>query len=296
MAQRDSVLERIVQVIFLNGDWMPIEEAKVSVLDRGFIYGDGVYEYVPVINGRPYRLEAHLNRLNYSCSEIGLRNPYSHAEWTALVNQIVAKNGTHDQAVYWQITRGVAKRDHSFPVGVTPTVFMMSNPLPKLTQVQIDNGVPCYTLPDTRWHRCHIKSISLLGNVLAKQHATELGGAEGVMLRDGMLTEASSSNVFCVFGDTIVSAPKDNFILGGITLDAVSELAKKAGIKIEVRPVPEAEMWACDEMWLSSSSKGVLAITTLDDKPIGNAAHKGKPGPVFKKMFALVQADLFGAH
>ena len=283
-------------MIFLNGEWMPIEEAKVSVLDRGFIYGDGVYEYVPVINGKPYRLEGHLNRLNNSCKEIGLKNPYSHAEWTELVKQIVEKNGTHDQGVYWQITRGVAKRDHSFPVGVEPTVFMMSNPLPKLTQEQIDNGVPCYTFPDTRWHRCHIKSISLLGNVLAKQHASEQGGAEVVMLRDGFLTEAAASNVFCVFADTIVSAPKDHHILGGITLDAVFDLAKKAGMKIEVRPVAEAEMWACDEMWLSSSSKGVLAITTLDDKPIGNAAHKGKPGPVFKKMFALVQADLFGTH
>jgi D-alanine transaminase len=283
-------------MIFLNGDWMPIEEAKVSVLDRGFIYGDGVYEYVPVINGRPYRLDGHLKRLEFSCKEIGLTNPYSMAEWTALVTEICERNGPHDQAVYWQVTRGVAKRDHSFPVGVTPTVFMMSNPLPKLTQAQIDDGVPCHTLPDTRWHRCHIKSISLLGNVLARQHATELGGAEVVMLRDGFLTEASSSNVFCVFGDRIVSAPKDHHILGGITLDAVSELAKKAGMTLEVRPVPEAEMWACDEMWLSSSSKGVLAITTLDGKPMGNPAHKGKPGPMFKKMFALVQADLFGTH
>ena len=283
-------------MIFLNGAWMPVEEAKVSVLDRGFIYGDGVYEYVPVINGKPYRLEGHLNRLSNSCKEIGLKNPYSHAEWAALVDQIVEKNGAHDQGVYWQITRGVAKRDHSFPVGVEPTVFMMSNPLPKLTQAQIDNGVPCYTFPDTRWHRCHIKSISLLGNVLAKQYATEHGGAEVVMLRDGVLTEAAASNVFCVFGDTIVSALKDHHILVGITLDAVSELAKKAGMKLEVRPVKEAEMWAADEMWLSSSSKGVLAITTLDDKPIGNPTHVGKPGPMFKKMFALVQADLFGTH
>jgi D-alanine transaminase len=294
MAHGRVVVERNFLMIFLNGAWMPIEEAKVSVLDRGFIYGDGVYEYVPVINGKPYRLEQHLIRLDNSCKEIGLKNPYTNAEWSNLVREIVAKNGAHDQGVYWQITRGVAKRDHSFPVGVEPTVFMMSNPLPKLTQEQIDNGVPCYTFPDTRWHRCHIKSISLLGNVLAKQHASEQGGAEVVMLRDGFLTEAAASNVFCVFGDTIVSAPKDHHILGGITLDAVVDHAAIAGMKLEVRPVSEAEMWAADEMWLSSSSKGVLAITTLDDKPIGNAAHRGKPGPVFKKMFALVQADLYG--
>lgn len=282
-------------MIFLNGEWMPVEDAKISVLDRGFIFGDGVYEYVPVINGRPYRLDGHLTRLDNSCKEIGLKNPYSNAQWTELVLEAARRNGPGDQGVYWQITRGVAKRDHSFPKDVEPTVFMMSNPLPKLTQEQIDNGVPCYTFPDKRWHRCHIKSISLLGNVLAKQHATEHGGAEVVMIRDGFMTEASASNVFCVFGDTIVSPPKDNHILGGITLDGVFDLAKKHGLKLEVRPVSEAEMWAADELWLSSSSKGVLAITALDDKAVGNAAHKGKPGPMFKKMFALMQADMRGA-
>jgi D-alanine transaminase len=279
-------------MIFLNGEWMPIEDAKVSVLDRGFIYGDGVYEYVPVIKRKPYRLLPHLKRLDNSCKEIGLKNPYSIDEWTKIIHEMIAKQSFDDQGVYWQVTRGVAKRDHTFPKDTAPTVFMMSNPLPKLTQEQIDNGVKCYTYPDLRWHRCHIKSISLLGNVLARQHSAEAGGVECVMIRDGFMTEASSSNVFCVFGDTIVSPPKDNHILGGITLDGVMELAQKSGFKLVVRPVPEAEMWKADEMWLSSSSKGVLAITSLDDKPIGNALHLGKPGPMFKKMFAVMQADM----
>jgi D-alanine transaminase len=279
-------------MIFLNGDWMPIEDAKISVLDRGFIYGDGVYEYVPVINRKPYRMLPHLTRLDNSCREIGLKNPYSPQQWTDIITQIIAKQTFDDQGVYWQVTRGVAKRDHTFPKDVEPTVFMMSNPLPKLTQAQIDEGVACYTYPDLRWHRCHIKSISLLGNVLARQHSFEQGGVECVMIRDGFMTEASASNVFCVFGDTIVSPPKDNHILGGITLDGVMDLATQSNLKLVVRPVSEAEMWTADEMWLSSSSKGVVAITSLDDKQVGNALHKGKPGPMFKKMFAIMQADM----
>ena len=283
------------QVVFLNGEWLPITQAKVSVLDRGFVFGDGVYEYVPVIDGRPYRLAGHLARLANSCREIGLRNPYDDVRWRELVLEAARRNGPGDKGVYWQVTRGVAKRDHAFPSADTePTVFMMANPLPKLTDEQIEHGVACYTFPDSRWHRCHIKSISLLGNVLARQHASEHGGVEAVMLRDGYLTEASASNVFCVFGDTIVSPPKDNLILGGITLDGVVELAQRHGLKFDTRPVSEADMWRSDEMWLSSSSKGVLAITSLDDKPIGNAAHRGEPGPIFRRMFALMQADMHG--
>jgi D-alanine transaminase len=286
------VVEIDIQMIFLNGSWMPIEDAKISVLDRGFIYGDGVYELVPVIKRKPYRMLQHLKRLDNSCREIGLKNPYSIDEWSDLIRQMIAKQAFDDQGVYWQITRGVAKRDHRFPDNIEPTVFMMSNPLPKLTQAQIDHGVKCYTYPDLRWQRCQIKSISLLGNVLARQHAAEHDGIESVMIRDGFMTEASASNVFCVFGDTIVSPPKDNHILGGVTLDGVMELAVKNNMKLVVRPIPEAEMWKADEMWLSSSTKGVLAITSLDDKPVGNALHLGQPGPMFKKMFAIVQADM----
>ncbi|MFN3628611.1 MAG: D-amino acid aminotransferase [Casimicrobiaceae bacterium] len=281
-------------MIYLNGDWLPIEEAKVSVLDRGFIFGDGVYEYVPVIRGRPYRLEGHLARLANSCREIGLKNPYSDARWAELVHEIVRRNGPHDQGVYWQVTRGVAKRDHAFPKDAEPTVFMMSNPLPQPTPEQVEAGVSCYTVPDTRWHRCHIKSISLLGNVLARQFAAERGGVEAIMLRDGYLSEASASNVFCVIDGTLVSPPKDHLILGGITLNGVWELAAAHDLPREMRRVSEAELRAADEIWLSSSSKGVLAVTRLDDAPVGHPAHRGRPGPLFRTMYAWMRADMYG--
>ncbi len=281
-------------MIYLNGDWLPIEEAKVSVLDRGFIFGDGVYEYVPVIRGRPYRLDGHLARLANSCREIGLKNPYSDARWTELVHEIARRNGPHDQGVYWQVTRGVARRDHAFPKDVEPTVFMMSNPLPQLTPAQVEDGVACYTVPDTRWHRCHIKSISLLGNVLARQFASERGGVEAIMLRDGHLSEASASNVFCVIDGRLVSPPKDHLMLGGITLDGVWELAAANGVPREMRRVSEVELRAADEIWLSSSSKGVVAVTRLDDVPVGHASHRGRPGPLFRRMYQWIWADMYG--
>jgi D-alanine transaminase len=275
-------------ICFLNGEFLPIGEAKVSVLDRGFVYGDGIYEYVPVINRKPYRMGPHLARLDRSCKEIGLTNPYTEAEWVQLILELIAKQDFADQAIYWQVTRGVAKRDHAFPKDTKPTVFMMSNPLPVTTPELLLNGVKAYTFEDIRWHRCDIKTISLLGNVLARQFSAERGGAEVVMIRDGFLSEASSSNLFIVKDGRIISPPKDNLILPGITLDAVFELAQRGNLPLDVRPVPEAEIWTADELWLSSSSKGVIAITQLDDKPIAD----GKPGPVFKKMRALFDADL----
>jgi D-alanine transaminase len=276
------------QIVFLNGEFMPIEDAKIPVLDRGFIYGDGIYEYVPVIKRKPYRMQGHLLRLDRSCKEIGLTNPYTEAQWGELIAQLVAKHPQDDQAIYFQVTRGVAKRDHAFPKGVAPTVFMMSNPLPHPTREQLDNGVRAYTFDDVRWHRCDIKSISLLGNVLAREFAASKGGAEVVMFRDGMLTEASSSNVFVVKNGRIISPPRDNLILPGITLDGVFDLSAKAGIPLDVRPVPAQQVWDADELWLSSSSKGITAITSLDDKPIGG----GKVGPVFKKLRPVFEADM----
>lgn len=275
-------------ICFLNGEFLPLSEAKISVLDRGFIFGDGVYEYVPVIKRRPYRLQGHLLRLERSCQAIGLTNPYSEAQWGEIITQLIAKHPQDDQAIYFQITRGVAKRDHAFPKGVAPTVFMMSNPLLHPTREQLENGVKAYTFEDVRWHRCDIKTISLLGNVLAREFAASKGGAEVVMFRNGMLTEASASNVFVVKNGRILSPPKDNHILPGITLDGVFDLSAKAGIPLEVRPVPAAQVWEADELWLSSSSKGILAITSLDDKPVGN----GKVGPLFKKMRPIFEADM----
>jgi Branched-chain amino acid aminotransferase/4-amino-4-deoxychorismate lyase len=247
-----------------------------------------------VIQGRPYRLPGHLQRLARSCQEIGLSNPYDDATWTALVEEIARRNGPHDQGVYWQVTRGVAKRDHAFPKDTPPTVFMMSNPLPRPTPEQVEQGVACVTAPDVRWHRCHIKSISLLGNVLARQYAVERDALETIMLRDGHLTEASACNVFCVLDGVLVSPPKNELMLGGITLDGVWELAERHGIARVMRPVTEAELRAADEIWLSSSSKGVLAVTLLDGQPVGAPAHRGRPGPLFERMYSLMQADMRG--
>ncbi len=276
------------QICYLNGKFLPMSEAHVPVLDRGFLFGDGVYEYVPIVNGKPYRLPQHLTRLARSCAEIGLTNPYSDAQWSEIISKLAAQQPTGDQAIYWQVTRGVAKRDHAFPKNVVPTVFMMSNPLPHPTQEQLRDGVKAYTFDDVRWQRCDIKTISLLGNVLARQHAAERGGAEVVMIRDGFLSEASSSNVFVVKDGRIISPPKDNQILPGVTLDGVFDLSQRGGIPLDVRPIPAAQIWDADELWLSSSSKGVIAITSLDDKPVAN----GKVGPVFKKMRALFDVDM----
>ena len=273
------------QIVYLNGKYLPIGEAHVSVLDRGFIYGDGVYELIPVYGGEPFRLAHHLARLQRSLDGIGLANPHTNAQWESIIRELVARHPFDDQGVYFQVTRGAAKRDHSFPKGVPPTVFMMSNPLPLPSREQVEHGVAVVTADDNRWHRCDLKTISLVGNVLMRQLATDAGAAETVMFRDGFLTEASASNVLVVIGGAIVVPPKDNHILPGITYDATMEFAREAGIPLTIRPVPKAEALAADELWLSSSTKEVIAITTVDGKPFAG----GKPGPVFRRMWAYFQ-------
>jgi D-alanine transaminase len=273
--------------VYLNGQFLPLEEAKVSVLDRGFIYGDGVYELVPVYGRRPYRLRQHLARLQRSLDGIRLANPHTDAEWEAIIAGLIGRMTFADQGVYLQVTRGAAKRDHAFPAGVAPTVFMMSNPLALPSREQIERGVAVVTAADERWLHCDLKTISLLGNVLARQLAVDAGATETVLFRNGYLTEASASNVLLVRDGVIVAPPKDNQILPGITYDVAFELAREGGLPIEVRPVPKDEALAADEMWLSSSTKEVLAVTSLDGRPFGG----GKPGPVFRKVHALFQAS-----
>ena len=273
--------------VYLNGQFVALEDAKISVLDRGFIYGDGVYELIPVYRRRPYRLRQHLARLQRSLDGIGLANPHSDAEWEAIIGTLIERMPFDDQGVYFQVTRGVAKRDHAFPVGVAATVFMMSNPLALPTREQVEGGVAVVTGVDERWLHCDLKTISLLGNVLARQRAVDAGATETVLFRNGYLTEASASNVLLVRDGVIVAPPKDNQILPGITYDATFELARQGGLPMEVRPVPKDEALAADEMWLSSSTKEVLAVTSLDGRPFGG----GKPGPLFKKVYALFQAS-----
>ncbi len=273
--------------VYLNGLFLPIAEAKVSVLDRGFIYGDGVYELVPVYGREPYRLRQHLARLQHSLDGIRLTNPHRDAEWESIIRELIARQPFDDQGVYFQVTRGAAKRDHAFPKDTSPTVFMMSNPLALPSRAQIENGVAVVTADDQRWLRCDLKTISLLGNVLARQLAVDHDAVETVLFRDGYLTEASASNVLIVKSGRIVAPPKDNLILPGITYDATWDLAREAGLPFEIRPVPRAEALDAEEMWLSSSTKEVLAVTTLDGKPFAS----GKPGPMYKEMYRLFQGS-----
>lgn len=271
--------------VFLNGRLLPIEQATVSVLDRGFIFGDGVYELVPVYSRVPFRLEEHLARLERSLGETRIRNPYSRAQWRAHIYALIDAQPFEDQGIYFQVTRGVAKRDHAFPENVEPTVFMMSNPLVNPQPAQVEKGASAVSAQDYRWLRCDIKSISLIGNCLLRQISAEAGGAETILFRDGKLTEASASNVFIVKRGVIQSPPKSNLILPGITYDVVVELARANGLPLEFKDIPEADVRAADELWVSSSSKEVLAIVELDGKRIGD----GHPGPVFRRMFQLYQ-------
>jgi D-alanine transaminase len=272
-------------MIYLNGEWMPIEQARIPVLDRGFIFGDGVYEVIPSYSGHPFRLREHLVRLQSSLDGVRIVNPYTHDQWDALVREIVSKNPWEDQGVYLQVTRGVAPRDHAFPKGVKPTVFMMSNPLVTPPQSLREQGVAAVTVTDNRWLRCDIKSVSLLANCLLRQAAVDAGAVESVLLREGMLTEGSASNIFVVKNGVIITPPKTNFILPGITYDVVIELARADRLPLEIRQVSEAEVRAADELWLTSSTKEVLPISTLDGKPVGS----GKPGPLAARMNQLYQ-------
>jgi D-alanine transaminase len=274
-----------VNPVFLNGKLLPIEQASVSVLDRGFIFGDGVYELVPVYSRVPFRLDEHLTRLERSLGEAKIRNPYTRAQWRSNIYQVIDAQTFDDQGVYFQVTRGVAKRDHAFPKSLEPTVFMMSNPLVSPPQAQVDKGGAAVSATDNRWLRCDIKSISLIGNCLLRQMSAEAGAVETILFRDGKLTEASASNVFIVKRGVIHSPPKSNLILPGITYDVVSELARANHLPIEFRDVAEAEVRAADEIWVTSSSKEVLAIVELDGKPVGD----GRPGPVFRRMHQLYQ-------
>jgi D-alanine transaminase len=273
------------EIVYLNGEFMPLESARIPVLDRGFIFGDGVYEVIPVYSRHPFRLPEHLRRLQHSLDSIRITNPMTDAEWTKLTAEIVARNTGDDQSVYLQVTRGVAKRDHAFPRDARPTVFMMSSPLVTPSREQVEGGVPAITATDFRWLKCDVKSVSLLGNCLLRQVAMDAGAVEVVLFREGYLTEASASNVFVVRKGVVLAPPKNHLVLPGITYDVVLELLAANGMAHEVREIPEQEVKTADEIWVTSSTKEVLAVTTLDAKPVGS----GKPGPVFRRVHQLYQ-------
>ncbi|MEW6562416.1 MAG: D-amino acid aminotransferase [Pseudomonadota bacterium] len=273
--------------VYLNGAFMPIEEARIPVLDRGFIFGDGVYEVIPVYSQRPFRLEEHLKRLQHSLDGIRLANPHTPQEWAVLIQELVARNGHDDQYLYLHITRGVAKRDHAFPnPPVPPTVFMMSNPLVPPPAVLLESGIAAVTAQDNRWLRCDIKAISLLPNVLLRQAAVDAGCMETVLIRDeGFMTEGAASNIFVVKNGVLLAPPKDQLMLPGITYDVVLELAQANRIPCEVRRIGVEEVRSADELLLTSSTKEVLPITRLDGRPVG----EGKPGAMFARLHALYQ-------
>ena len=272
-------------MIYLNGTFMPIEEARIPVLDRGFIFGDGVYEVIPVYSRRPFRLPEHLLRLQHSLDGIRLRNPHTDSEWSGLLEQIVARNVSDDQYLYLHVTRGVARRDHAFPKGVSPTVFIMSNPLLPPPAELLTTGAAAITAEDNRWLRCDIKGISLLPNVLLRQMAIDVGAMETLLLRSGFMTEGSASNIFVVKKDLLLAPPKNHLMLPGITYDVVLELAKEHGIAHEVRAIAEQEVRTADELLLTSSTKEIMPITRLDGRRVGD----GTPGTMFSRLYRLYQ-------
>ncbi len=275
----------MTDTVFLNGSYLPADEACVSVLDRGFVFGDGVYEVIPVYGGRLFRLEHHLERLDHSLDGIRLENPLSHARWQATLEDLVERNGGGDQSLYLQVTRGSARRDHAFPRDVQPTVFAMSSPL-GTPAPELREGIDAITLEDIRWKLCNIKAIALLPNILLRQQALDQGAAEAIMLRDGEVTEGAAANVFMVRNGTVVTPPKSNLLLPGITRDLVVELCARHNLPCEERAIDEGELRRADEIWVTSSTKEALPVTRLDGAPVG----EGTPGPVWRQMVEYYHA------
>ncbi|MFZ6816383.1 D-amino acid aminotransferase [Undibacterium sp. Rencai35W] len=272
-------------LVYLNGSLTPLSDAKIPVLDRGFIFGDGIYEVIPVYGRKMFRADQHLARLFRSLAAIGIPNPHDKAGWLALIARVMDAHPADDQMVYLQVTRGVAKRAHAFPQEVVPTVFIMTNPIVLPTDAVRAKGVTCVSMEDKRWLRCEIKSISLLGNVLAAQNAAEHGATESIQFRDGFLTEASASNVWIVKDGVLSGPPKDNLILEGIRYGLIEELCAANGISLQARKITREEVFAADEVLLSSATKEVLAVVKLDEQTIG----KGVPGPIYQELYAAYQ-------
>ncbi|MEO8525649.1 MAG: D-amino acid aminotransferase [Caldimonas sp.] len=278
---------------YLNGEYLPLSEAKVSVLDRGFVFGDGIYEVVPVYGSKLFRFDEHMARLGRSLSKLRIDNPHNREQWLErcrkLVAALVEHGGATDQVVYIQVTRGVAVRDHVMPLGLAPTVFMTSSPMKPASGEARHQGVACVTARDFRWERGDIKSISLLGNVLARQISADRDAAETIMFRDGFLTEAAASNVWIVHEGAVLGPPKSEHVLEGIRYELIKELCEKCGIAYNLRPIAEGEVNAADEVLLSSATKEVLPVTTLDGEGVGHGALRGKPGPVYAKLYEAYQ-------
>ena len=274
---------------YLNGDYTPLNTAKVSVLDRGFLFGDGIYEVVPVYARSVFRFDEHMARLDRSLAKVRIANPHTAAEWRERCRRLIDAHPAADQLLYLQVTRGVAPRDHVMPTDIEPTVFMMTSAMKPPSAEQRHRGVACTTARDFRWERGDIKSISLLGNVLARQMSADHGAAETILFRDGFLTEAAACNVWVVHEGALLGPPKSEHVLEGIRFELIRELCEEEGIAFNLRPISEGEVIAADELMLSSATKEVLPVTTLDGESVGHGALRGKPGPVYAKLYAAYQ-------
>lgn len=278
---------------YLNGDYTPLRDAKISVLDRGFIFGDGVYEVAPVYGRRIFRFDEHMARLTRGLGKIRIPNPHTRDEWLErsrrLVQTLFDQTGAEDQLVYIQISRGVAPRDHVMPADITPTVFMMVNPMKPPSAEMRHHGVSCVTARDFRWERGDIKSTSLLGNVLARQISADHGALETIMFRDGHLTEAAASNVWIAHEGALLGPPKSEHVLEGIRVELLRELCEDVGLAYNLRPITEADVRAADEVLLSSATKEILPVTQIDGEPVGHGALRGKPGPVYARLHEAYQ-------
>ena len=272
-----------MQIVYLNGEFLPLDQARVPVLDRGFIFGDAIYEVIPVYARKPFRLAEHLARLENSLAAIQLANPFAREKWAELMYAVIAHNEGDNQALYLQITRGVAKRNHKFPDNVQPTVFILSEPM---VDPAPSNGVKAITQPDTRWQHCDIKTTALLANVLLRQSAVEQGAAEAILIRDGMMTEGAASNIFVIKAGVAYTPPKGKFILPGITRDLIIETLQGAGIAYAETELSEADLRQADEIWMCSSTREIVPIIELDSQPVGN----GQVGALWQQVWDLFQA------
>ena len=279
---------------YLNGAYLPLTEARISPLDRGFLYADAVYEVMPVYGGRPFRFAAHAERLGRSLAGIGMEDPHTRVEWRAILGTLIQRNGGGDCYLYWQVTRGAQLgRTHAPLPQIPRTVFAFCAPWPRPAEDLAEKGVSCVTASDTRWARCDIKSTALLANVLLRQLSVDAAAGETILLRDGELTEASASAVHVVLGGEVLMPPNSRRILPGTTRGAVEELAARAAIHCRVQPVSEAQLRAADELWISAATREVQPVTVLDGRPIGS----GRPGPLWRRVyeeFQLYKQELAG--
>ncbi len=273
-------------VVYLNGEYLPQSQARVSVLDRGFLFGDGVYEVIPVFGGKPLRIDEHLDRLQRSMNRVSLDNPMSRDQWGRVFQSLLEKNPGGDRSIYLQVTRGAAPiRDLSIAADIKPTVFIMVNDIKPVDYTVLERGIEAITVEDFRWRACDIKSVSLIANVMIRLQANQSSAVDAIMVRDGLLTEGTASNVFVVHDDVIATPPKSDCLLPGITRDLVIELARADGMKVEERDINEDELESADEIWLTSSTREIAPVVRINDRIVG----EGRAGEYWKRIIAIYQ-------